>query len=124
MAYKVQDINLKDDVYQLCCKKRHYSQCTAAQLLQELREAGVKFEGDRSYEQLSQILSQLIQENKIWMDITNLDGSAMSPGVQFQSLERIKEDLESHFGHKCVARTVRLVKEQLGNRDSLRNWVN
>lgn len=114
MAYKIQAVNLKDEVYKLVCKERHYSQCTPEQLLKELGEDNVKFEGGRSYEQLSQILSQLIQENKIWLIVTNLIGGATIPVASFESVEKAKRGLENFHGKKVVAKTARIVKQRVG----------
>lgn len=112
MAYTVQAVALNDLVYDLICKERHYSNCTAEQLLKELKEAGIKFEDDRSYEQLAQTLNQLVQEGKVWITITNVE--VTHPGVEFQSAERARAGLEEFYGKDVVTKTAKLLQERLG----------
>lgn len=112
MAFTVLAVDLKEVVYDLICKERHYSDCTAEQLLKELKEMGIKFEGDRSYEQLAQTLNQLVQDGKIWLTITNVE--VTRPGIEFQSVEKIKQGLENFHGKEVLTKTVKLVKERLG----------
>lgn len=112
MAFTVQAVDLKSVVYELICKERPYSNCTAEQLLKELKEMDIKFEGGRSYEQLAQILNQLIQDDKIWLRVTNVE--VTRPGVEFQSIEKARLGLEEHYGKEVVIRTAKLLKERLG----------
>lgn len=112
MAFTVQAVDLKEVVYDLICKERHFSNCTAEQLLKELKEMGIKFEGDRSYEQLAQTLNQLVQEGKIWLTVTNV--KVTHPGIELESVEKFKQGLENFYGKEVLTKTVKLVKERLG----------
>ncbi|MBU6414994.1 hypothetical protein KGQ34_01995 [Patescibacteria group bacterium] len=90
MAYQIKHVDLKREVYKLIRKEREITSCTAKQLLEELERIKVHFEEGRSYEQLTEVLSQLLRENKIKISVTNVFGNVLGPDIEFESVKKVK----------------------------------